>query len=180
MKKTKILFLSLFLFSQPVFGNPSYLHVKEGLRLVQSEARFLNNECQFPIISIGGGFFDQINSLQLYAFATHKSDIKMARKAFILLLNAWKTEVNKDEAARPYLKNHPFTIKNFEFGLIFEDYDTPSDPHEEKISFVFNNGNTLVYCYRDRVSRMLTVTFRESYEEACQKLLKDLNEENAE
>jgi len=153
--------------SQPLLSDT--YQVEQVRRLLQEEALFLNSKLKFQIFGCGGSFSDTIDVLELTVQVPGKMTLPKARLVFVAALRDWMNRVNCDTLARPYYKNYPMLINNFEFRMILPEFDEKSDEESPKIALIFNVGDKIVYCYR-KESGALTPFLRESYDQAVKKI----------
>lgn len=141
----------------------SHKHVEEGRRLILEEAVFFNRQMNFNIFGCGGSFFDgKINKLELTLESNLQCDLNQSRELFSVCLLDWLNKINNDEKAKFFLKEYPFKGQNLDLRIIFRDYDIPSSKDNPKIAFVFNCGDKIVYCHRDKDSGLLKAFSRDN------------------
>jgi len=90
---------------------------------------------------IGGGIDHtngKHNNLELVFMTSNIPDIESARKLIIKTIDKFLMEVNSNEEIRPFLVEHPFTIKHISIGIL-------SESKRSGLSCVSNYKNELTY-----------------------------------
>lgn len=168
--KNFLKFLALtFCFAMPVRADLN--HFVEVRRLLEEEAVFLNSSLGLNIFGCGGLFVEDIVALELMVEIPGRLELGKVRMIFTAALQDWINRVNADEQARPYLRNYPMTVDNFELRMILQEYDLKSDLLDPIPTFIFNIGDKIVYCYRNELGA-LTPFMRESFSGVLQELNK--------
>jgi hypothetical protein len=115
----------------------------------------------------GGQMMHQIQMLAL-SFSYYKPlDIEQAREMLIYVSTTFLDIINKNEKIRPYLDNYPFDLKNIEIRIVVRGGDK-SDP--DKLVFVSMHRGVLGYDIREFGTILLKEFYRETYEEAVERL----------
>jgi hypothetical protein len=112
----------------------------------------------------GGAIPDKINYLILQYDTIARLNIEEARKLYIEAVVGFIEKVDNCAEIQPFLKDHPFTHKNVEFGIGFSDknHKFVPPPYIAYVSLI--NGNVLYSIYNEK--NRLEVIYREPYEEA--------------
>lgn len=159
------LLIGLFILISNFAVTDELSHFTEVRRLLEEEAVFLNTKLGFNIFGCGGSFVNDISTLELTVEVPGRLELPRARMMFVGALQDWINRVNGDKRARPFYKNFPMTVNNFEFRMILGEYEVKSHIDEPSIAFIFNNGDTVVYCYRKETGG-LAPFYRETFAEA--------------
>lgn len=164
----KFLLFPIFLaFTAMATTQPLYCaepcHITEATRLLIKQGLKLNRELGFNILGYGGSCAKEIKQLEFIVEMPWKPPLSDARMIFVGILYEWIKEVNDDDKARPYYSNDPMIPENFELRMLLGNFDVSSSKLEPKVSFIFNIGEKIVYCYRDENTGKLTPFLRENY-----------------
>jgi hypothetical protein len=112
----------------------------------------------------GGAMYDKITCLMLQYDKIERLDIEETRKLYMEALLGFIEKVDNCAEIQPFLKDHPFTYKNVEFGIGFFDknHKFVPPPYIAYVSII--KGNILYSIYNEK--NRLEVIYREPYEEA--------------
>ena len=122
----------------------------------------------YPIGS-GGRMMDQIKMLAL-SFDYYKDiGIEGGRELLVASVDEFVAAVNGNEQIRPYLGNYPFESKNIEIRIFLRNPDH-SNPVPGKLCVLSAIDGVLDYDIRDPTTDRLKAVYKETYDEAKQKL----------
>lgn len=155
--------------------NATPAHVTQAKRLLEKEALHLNSYWMQDVVEVGGSFLDTINSFEFTIQAPESLDFEMDRCVYIAMLTEWLEQLNSDKKAQKYYKNFLLTLDNIDLRFLTADFDTASDKENPLLALIFNVGEKIIYCYRDKTTGKLEPFHRETYEEAFQNLRKTMD-----
>lgn len=112
----------------------------------------------------GGSMASEVKKVIIRYLGDQELDVPEARRLFIYVMNGLLANFNASTEIRPYLRDYPFTWKNIDMNLAFEDEnDVVSNG---KIAFVFIAQGNILYERYDKDTRSYTTVYQEPYEEA--------------
>ena len=117
----------------------------------------------------GAQAMDQIKMLHL-AFDYRKPvDIKTGRELLVAAVQIFAQEINANPEIRPYLDNYPFEPKNIRIWIFLKNPDG-SNIEPEKLCVICATQGILEYENKNPETCRLTTIYKETYEEALQKI----------
>ncbi len=155
------LILGIFLIS---CGTPLSLGESQSMKVMTDFSQNYMKPKGFLLSGIGSAMPDKIHELDVDYVSSIHVNVEQARKLFIDHSQSFLDKINGDAALRPYLVEYPFTEKNIDFRLSFENnlkyYDPPY------IAFVFLVNNKIYYNYYDNQKKKFMDAHEETYQEA--------------
>lgn len=150
--------------------NP-YLPTKQSLVNEVMNQTFVKMKMEKGLIpcGIGSGMMHQIRMLAL-AFDYYKEiDIDEARELLIAAGSEFLKTINSNEKIRIFLDQYPFTPKNIEISIFLRNPDgSLTEPGKLTVASIING--ILKYNIRSLATGQLEIVYKESYEEAIQKV----------
>lgn len=112
------IFIIFLLLIEPLQSNFNF--EKENQKIIN---QFLKDIKYLKIHAdgVGGGISDEINLVSLSLTCKQNFRLDLAKTLHIVLIKSLLTRYNSNCVIRPYLHNFPFTYKNLNFMLAFED-----------------------------------------------------------
>lgn len=138
-------------------------HFIEAKRLLLGEMSRLNSKMGLIPLSFGGALAENIQTLQIVMECPIPLELEDARILYLSLLKDWISQVKRDIKVAPYMATNSITMSNFEFGVIFTDFDTLSSKESPKLACIQNHGNKVSYYYRNEDSKRLKSWLTEVY-----------------
>jgi hypothetical protein len=134
----------------------------------------LEKERDLKPFGLGAQMMYQIQMLAL-SFNYHKSlDIEQARELAMYASTVFLDIINRNEQIRPYLSNYPFDEKNIEIEIVIR---RNGEGEQEKLVMASMHRGLLIYDVRNYETNRLKTIYRETYEEAAERLAYQ-NEQN--
>lgn len=126
----------------------------------------LKNEKKLIPCGSGGQTMHGVKKLTL-SFEYHKPvDIDSGRELLVSSVQAFIDAVNEEKLIRPYLSNYPFTAQNVHIEVFLREVNG--------LCFISARQGAMQYDIRNTNGRLETI-YRETYEEAVQKLEEQKN-----
>ncbi len=173
MKFLLFLFLMIFIAScdLPYVEDNPYKPSEDTLINEVTNRTFvqLKKERELYPCGVGSGMMDQIRMLAL-SFRYYKEvDINQARELLMAAGTLYLNTINAKKEIRPFLQNDPFQPKNI--GIrIFLQKPNGSEPEPETLTVAAMVNGILDYDVRIAETGRLTTIYRETFEEAAEKL----------
>lgn len=142
-------------------------------QIIGQHDKLQKKKYHFHLIGSGGGIPDDVTLFTLHYVSRDRVDILEARKMFVNNVEALLQLINTNEQIRPYLCNYPFTVKNLEFSIAFEDefIHMREPPFLAYVSLI---NKKIFYSYYDQNSgRFIGKDYNEPYSEARRIVLGD-------
>jgi len=147
--------------------------ISEKDRLVDASIEKVSNliKNEFGLIPRGSSstMMYQIKSLGLFFDYQKPVDIETGRVLLIAAAEKFAAEINSNKAIRPYLDKYPFGPQNIEIHISLLDQNG-KDVEPGKLSFLFAHEGVLEYKIDNLKTKLFTTIYKETYEEALEKL----------
>ena len=117
----------------------------------------------------GARMMDEIKMLALSFRYYQEVSIEQGRELLVTSVEEFLSIINADDKIRPYLNNYPFEPQNIEIAIIFYN-PNGSDIKLGELSVLSIIEGTLEYDVNDPKTTFLKTIYKESYEEALQKI----------
>ena len=155
-----------------IYGNSEKQQLANEVR--KEALSRLQEERGLKPFGLGAQMMHQIQMLAL-SFIYHKPlDIEQARELTMYASAVFLDVINRNERIRPYLGNYPFEAKNIEIEI---DIREDGKFEQNKLVMVSMHRGVLIYDVHDQEKNRLKIFYKETYEEAAERLAYQ-NEQN--
>ena len=135
--------------------------------LVGQYIKNVESKYNLHLTSMAWGMYGGTVNLLGPGFGTKEGlDVSRSRQLLLELASELINCVNQSEKLRPYLKNYLFTIENVQITLSYRG----NNPNQQAVKLAFLKESTITYEKIDDKTDKYETLFRESYDEAIQKL----------
>lgn len=164
---------SKMLESQKVFGNS---HIEAALSIVRVHSKHsLTLLPNVKFVGWGGRFMDKINRFEML-YAIDKMPI--ANELYAMLLFGYLEDINlHEERFAPYLATFPFSPEEYELRFMLPGYRTLSTKEDPQPAFIFNIGETVCLCHREKESGCLKIFKKEQFGDIIERVNKKIAQE---
>lgn len=135
-------------------GCSSEPHVRAANRLLNTLGREIEREYSLRFIGSGGSMPEMIDELELLFASGVEGTVEDARKVQRLAAKKIVEAINRDEAARPYLKKFPFPSDSLSLSISY--------PRSGPIALTYKKGKDIFYYRASSESGTLECFFSES------------------
>ncbi len=135
-------------------GCSSEPHVRAADRLLERLGRDIQDEFSLRFIGSGGSMPETIDELELLFSSGREGTVDEARAVQRLAAQKIVEAINRDEEARPYLKQFPFPPDNLSISISY--------PRSGPIALAFKKGNEIFYYRTNPESGRLECFFSET------------------
>jgi hypothetical protein len=158
--------------SQKVFGNS---HIEAALSLFRVHSgHFASLLPEVKFVGWGGRFVEKINRFEML-YAIDKMPI--TSELYAMLLFSFLEDINlHEERFAPYLATFPVTSEEYELRFMLPGYRTLSTKQDPQGAFIFNIGETICFCHREKESGSLKIFKKEQFGD----IIKNINNKIAE
>ena len=154
--------------SEKVFGNS---HTEAALSIVRVHSKHtptLLPDVKF--VGWGGRFMDKIHRFEmLYSV----DELPITSEQYAMLLFSYIEDINlHEERFAPYLATFPFSPEEYELRFMLPGYRISSTKENPQPVFIFNVGETVCTCHREKESGRLKIFKKELFND----IIKRVNE----
>lgn len=142
---------------------------RQAHAILKKVAAQLKQETDLCPIGTIGQMLSQIEVLGLSFFYYHSVDIAAGRQLLIKATSALMNAVNQEKKIRSYLCYYPFVSENIEIRIILRTPDGKEVP-SGKLWVVIASEGMLNYKIQDSTKGGLVTIYRESYEQALERM----------
>lgn len=125
------------------------IHVKFAHQVMCKHVQEMSKR-GFSLVVIGGAMMDDISSLSFKFHSRTHSTIDEARIMYVNGMQRILAEVNRDEAIRLYLREHPFGIRNIRYGISFPDVPIDAAGQGPIVYMFGGREGEICYCRYDK------------------------------
>lgn len=162
--------------SKKAFGNS---HTDAALSIIRVHSNYLTTMLpKAKFVEWGGRFMNKINRFEmLYAF----EDIPITDEIYAMLLFSFLEDLNlHEERFAPYLATFPVSSEEYELRFMLPGYRTLSTKETPQLVFIFNIGEIVCFCHREKESGFLRVFKKEQFGDIIERVKKKIAEEKEE
>jgi hypothetical protein len=159
-----IIFATFFSSFFGLFKNKESLHVQLSHKISRPFAKRIAKKYGMNGSGGGGAFINTINEVCFFFDTKRSISINECRREYVEMLTEILCLYNHNEEVRPHLRNYPFTAKNINIFIIYND--DPNICIKDRVYTANATGGTIYYRIRNTNTTNDEDYYEETFEEA--------------